>query len=105
MTTRKTRNRRWKAIEYAVAKYWGGLRASYKSYDIVHPRLNIEVKSREKPPTVWLERWLQQAEASNGKQPTKTWPMVQLHIIGQRHHEDIVLIRAKDLKELLNGVA
>jgi hypothetical protein len=100
MATRKTRNRRWKAIEYAVAKFWSGTRASYKAYDIVHPWLNIEVKSREKPPTVWMERWLQQAEASA---PTMTVPIVQMHIIGDRHVNDIVLIRAKDLREALNA--
>jgi hypothetical protein len=45
-----------------------------------------------------MERWLQQAEASARDYQT---PMVHLHIIGTRHHNDIVMLRAQDLHKLL----
>jgi len=84
-------------VELAVAKYWGAARAHFEAYDTTHPVLNIEVKCREKPPSVKLEQWLQQAEASCSDR----LPMVQYHIVGTPHDDDVVITRAKSFRELL----
>lgn len=104
MASRKTLNRRWKAVELAVAKFWGAKRAHFEAFDTTHPVLNIEVKCRERAPSVKLREWLQQAEDS-GPRTAAGWsakvPLVHLHIVGEQHDDDIIIMRATNLKYLL----
>ena len=94
----KTTRRRWKSAELKVAKFWGMVRAHFQAFDTMgHPLITVEVKSRVKPIRS-IELFMQQAiaEAPEGKTP-----VVQLHIKGTRFEEDLVILRACDLRQFI----
>lgn len=98
MSKRARVRRRWKAVERAVAKYWGMKRAHFERHDTHgHPIITVEVKSREKPPAT-VRKWMEQAIAET---PTGKVPVVQLHTIGEEYDNDIVFIRAADLRDII----
>lgn len=84
--------------ELAVAKYWGCRRAHFESNDLYgHPCFTFEVKSRQKP-IATIAKWMAQAiAAAKGA----TAGAVVLHVLGERHDDDIVMIRAADLRDLV----
>ena len=63
--------------------------------DIKHPWLAVEVKSRKQLPA-WLLQAMYQAvrNAPKGKLPLVIW-----HEKGQRHDNDLVMMRLKDFEE------
>jgi hypothetical protein len=91
----------WKAVERAVARRLGGRRVPVTGRggapDVEHERLAVEVKHRKELPR-WLKHAMVQAEAAarDGKVP-----VVVLHERGQRHADDLVVLRLGDLEELL----
>jgi hypothetical protein len=89
---------RGKRTELAVAKYWGCKRAHFESNDLHgHPCFTIEVKCR-KTPIATLRSWMHQA--INACEPGKA-PMVQFHTLGDQIGDDLVIMRAKDLRDLV----
>ena len=89
---------RGKRAELAVAKYWGCKRAHFESNDLHgHPCFTIEVKCR-KAPIITLRMWMHQAE--NACEGGKV-PMVQFHVLGDQHGDDLVIMKAKDLRDLV----
>jgi hypothetical protein len=91
----------WKAVERAVARRLGGRRVPVTGRggapDVEHERFAVEVKHRKELPA-WLKEAMAQAEAAarDGKVP-----VVVLHERGQRHADDLVVLRLGDLEELL----
>lgn len=89
---------RGKRTELAVAKYWGCKRAHFESNDLHgHPCFTIEVKCRQEP-IVSIRGWMHQAAQAceAGKAP-----MVQFHVLGDPISEDLVIMKAKDLRDLV----
>ncbi len=90
----------WKRTERAIAKRLNGKRlgaTGRHGADILTDWLSVEVKHRRKLPQ-WLKDALDQAASSaEGR-----LPIVILHERGQRHDEDIVLMRLEDLERLQN---
>jgi len=91
----------WKAVERAIASRLGGRRVPVTGRggapDVEHALLAVEVKHRKELPR-WLKHAMAQAEAAarDGKVP-----VVVLHERGQRHADDLVVLRLGDLEELL----
>jgi hypothetical protein len=88
----------WKRTERPVAAALGGQRVPVTGRargdvpDVAHEWLAVEVKHRRTLPA-WLWAALQQARSSahNGQ-----LPIVVLHEHGQRHADDMVLLRLAD---------
>jgi len=88
---------RGKRAEREIAKRLGGRRiGTLCAEDILHPVYSIECKSRI---AFAGERFLEQAERHCEKGKT---PLAIVHVQGQRHGNDIVLMRLKDF-EAHNG--
>lgn len=91
----------WKRTEREVARLLGGRRvpitgrARGDAPDVAHPWLSIEVKERSSLPR-WLLTALRQARAAarDGQ-----LPVVVLHQTGQRHNDDLVVLRLADFRE------
>lgn len=88
-------NQNWKNVERVIARRLGGQRvpitgrARGSAPDIAHPWLSIEVKSRRKLP-LWLLDAISQAEAAAGEGQL---PICIIHKVGQRHVDDIVILK------------
>ena len=96
MTT--TRQRRGSQHERATAAAFGGERiAGVGRRDVSCERWSIECKSRQKLP-LWLVGAMEQAERQ--RRPD-TVALVVLHALGERHDEDLVVLRRKEFVELV----
>jgi len=85
----------WKQVERAVARRLGGQRlgcTGLATPDVQSDWLTVEVKTRKRLPR-WLVEALAQAciAAEDGH-----LPLVVLHEVGQRHDDDLVLLRLAD---------
>jgi len=93
----------WKLTERMVAKFFGGKRVPItgrirgSAPDIQHDWLSLEVKHRQDGVPKWLADAMNQAEASN-LLGTKL-PMVVIHGKGERHEDNLCVIRASDFKD------
>ncbi len=90
---------RGKAAELAIAHFWRGKRNHFESEDIQHLILSIEVKARTAPPAM-IGKWFSQAKAAS---PDGKVPMLQLHEMGADYADDLCIMRASDLRDLLGG--
>ncbi|MEO5357717.1 MAG: hypothetical protein H7844_10520, partial [Nitrospirae bacterium YQR-1] len=93
LTPIKNRNR-GKTTERAIAKRISGdRRGVLGGEDISHPVFSVEVKSRQK---FVASEWMSQAirNAPEGKTP-----LVVVHVNGQRHDNDLVVIRMRDFED------
>lgn len=89
---------RGKRAELAIAKYWGMKRNHFERSDLTgHPIVEIECKSRQKR----IASVYGYMEQSVNACPDDKVPMVQVHILGDAHDNDLCIMRAKDLRELL----
>ncbi len=95
----------WKKTERRVAAIFGGKRIPITGRqrgdvpDVAHPWLSIEVKTRRALPA-WLREAMAQAVAA--AQPDQL-PVVVLHEVGDRHADDLVLLRLSDFKAWFGG--
>ena len=97
---RNRRNRnRGKRYEKVVAEFWGGKRVGILgSLDVDHTLFGIETKVRAKLPAT-IKSWYAQAVNNAGPRV----PLVQLHEFGTRFEEDLCIIKATDLREIVNA--
>jgi len=87
----------WKQTERAIAKRLNGQRigaSGRTGADVVNDWLAVEVKHRKRLPE-WLKAALEQAR--NGAD--ERLPIVVLHEAGQRHANDLVLLRLADFQD------
>ncbi|MEJ5225350.1 MAG: hypothetical protein WHV44_12910 [Anaerolineales bacterium] len=88
----------WKRTERTIAARLNGQRvpitgrARGSAPDIAHPWLSIEVKHRKRLP-LWLLEALDQARAAA---TDRQMPICILHQAGERHDNDLVLMRMSD---------
>jgi hypothetical protein len=97
-------NEAWKRTERAVAKRLGGKRVGNTgraTADVLTLWLAIEVKSKRKLPA-WLSAALGQARAAAGD---TRLGVVVLHQHGERHSDDIVLMRLADFEDWFGEIA
>lgn len=88
----------WKATERAISKRLAGQRVGNQGAatpDVVTPWCSIEVKHRKELPA-WLQDAMRQAVANARPE---TLPVVILHQCGQRHDNDLVMLRLRDFQE------
>lgn len=89
---------RGKRAELAIAKYWGMKRNHFERSDLTgHPIVEIECKSRQKR-IASVYKYMGQCVAAC---PEDKVPMVQLHILGDAHDDDLCFMRAKDLRDII----
>ncbi|MBF0488764.1 MAG: hypothetical protein HQK98_11460 [Nitrospirae bacterium] len=95
MTTNMNR-KRGKSAERAVAKRLDGKRIGIMGgQDVEHPLFSIEVKSRK---AFVAGDWMSQAVRNC---PDGKTPLVVVHVSGQRHNEDMVIMRMGDFEDFL----
>ena len=95
----KRNRRRGKKTEKAVAKIMGGKAiGALSGEDIFHPIVSIECKDRKK---FVGKKWLEQAQrnATNNKAP-----LVYIHITGERHINDMILMYCKDFQDFFGRI-
>ena len=89
---------RGKRAELAVAKYWGMKRNHFEPSDLMgHPIIEIECKSRQKRIRS-VYGYMVQAEIAA---PADKVAMVQLHTLGDHHSQDLCIMRAEDLRDII----
>lgn len=87
----------WKQTERAIAKRLNGRRlgaTGRATADVVNAWLGAEIKHRRRLPE-WLKVALDQARNGAGER----LPIVILHESGQRHDNDLVLMRLADFED------
>ena len=92
----------WKQTERAIAKRLNGQRMGVSgraTADVVNGWLAVEVKHRKRLPA-WLKAALEQARNGAGER----LPIVVLHEAGQRHTNDLVLLRLADFQDWFGEV-
>lgn len=92
----------WKKSERAVAKRLNGRRqgaVGRTGADVLNDWLAVEVKHRRRLPA-WLKDALTQARTGAGDR----LPIVVLHEAGQRHADDLVLVRLADFEDWFGEV-
>ena len=95
-------NTTWKQTERAVAGRLGGKRqgaVGRTGADVLTGWLSVEVKHRKRLPQ-WLKNALTQARTGAGDR----LPLVILHEAGQRHSDDLVLVRLADFQDWFGEV-
>lgn len=91
--SKKNRNR-GKALEKFVAKLFGGERLGLLgSEDVRLSHFSVECKERERLP-VSIKKWYAQATVHADERI----PMVYMHELNRPHGEDLIIIRANDIK-------
>jgi hypothetical protein len=93
----------WKQAERAIAKRLSGRRVGctgQATADVVSDWLSVEVKTRKRLPS-WIRAALGQANLDAGDK----LPLVILHEMGQRHDNDLVVLRLKDFEDWFGKVA
>ena len=89
----------WKRTERAIARRLNGKRlgaTGMATPDVVTERLAVEVKHRRELPE-WLKGALAQAVNNAGDR----LPLVVLHEAGQRHADDLVVMRLADFEQTI----
>ena len=95
----KRNRRRGKKTEKEVAKIMGGKAiGALSGEDIFHPLVSIEVKDRK---AFVGKKWLEQAERNS---PYNKPGMVYIHLTGERHINDMVLLYAKDFIDFFGEI-
>jgi len=92
----------WKQTERAVARRLNGRRqgaTGRTGADVVSDWLSVEVKHRKRLPE-WLKTALDQARTGAGERLA----LAILHEAGQRHSDDLVLMRLADFQEWFGEV-
>jgi len=90
----KKGRRRGKTLEKYVAKMFGGERLGLlNKEDVRLEHFSCECKERERLP-VSIKKWYAQATKHAGERI----PMVYMHELNRPHGEDLVIIRAEDIK-------
>jgi len=92
------RTKTWKATERHVAKAFGGQRVGNRgtnTEDVSHGWLSVECKHRKEIPS-WLKLAMWQARTNAAADKL---PVVILHESGQRHTDNLVVIRMADFQE------
>lgn len=92
----------WKQTERAIAKRLNGKRIGVTgkaTADVVSDWLSVEVKHRKRLPQ-WLKDALMQAGTGAGDR----LPLVILHESGQRHADDLVILRLADFQDWFGEV-
>ena len=89
----------WKRHELVLAKRLGGVRAGPTGKtgpDVLHPMFSIEAKERKRPLPKEIRDAMAQsvAAARPGQLPIVVW-----HVLGQRHDEDMVMMRLRDFEQ------
>lgn len=98
------RTKTWKHTERHVAKALNGQRVGNRgtnTEDVSHEWLSIECKHRESLPS-WLKLAMWQAKTNACADKL---PVVVLHESGQRHADNLVIIRMADFQEWFGGNA
>jgi hypothetical protein len=96
----------WKRDERAIALRLGGTRvpvsgrARGETPDIAHALFAVECKTRKALPVLLKDAMLQAKAAVRGDQV----PVVVLHQTGQRHADDLVVLRLADFEALYGDV-
>lgn len=88
----------WKAAERAIAARLRGERTGNTggpSEDVAHDWLSIEVKTRKSLPA-WLADAMAQAVRNA---PAGRLPLLILHKAGDRHDNDLAVLRLSDFEE------
>ena len=96
-------DRPWKQSERAIARRLGGQRlgpTGRYGCDVTSAWLSVEVKTRKRLPA-WLLNALAQARAGCAE---RRLPIVILHQLGQRHDDDLALMRLADLESWLGAI-
>ena len=94
----KRNRKRGRATEKAAAKIMGGKAiGALSGEDIFHPLVSIEVKNRK---SFVGKKWLEQAQRNAIQKP----PLVYLHLTGERHLNDIILLYAKDFIDFFGDI-
>jgi hypothetical protein len=89
---------RGKSGELAIAKFWGMVRNHFEASDLRgHPILSIECKVRSNP-IMTLLRWMSQARMAA---PQGKVPIVHFHVLGDRRENDLIIMKAKDLRDIV----
>jgi len=97
-------SKNWKNVELSLARILGGERVPItgrgrgSAPDIEHESLSIEVKHRKSLPD-WIKDAMDQAEKSNSS--GKKLPIVILHEKHMKFDNSFVMVRLKDLKNLV----
>lgn len=97
-------SKNWKNVELSLARILGGQRVPItgrsrgSAPDIEHESLSIEVKHRKSLPD-WIKDAMDQAEKSNIS--GKKLPIVILHEKHMKFDNSFVMVRLKDLKNLV----
>ena len=95
-------NANWKRTERAIAARLNGRRqgaTGRRGPDVVTGWLSVEVKHRRRLPA-WLKDAQRQAQSGAGDR----LPLVILHECGQRHSDDLVLMRLGDFQDWFGEV-
>ena len=95
----------WKATERAIARHLGGVRTSHRNLgtgdaDVVVGAFTVEVKHRKSLP-MWLKEGVAQARRYARDDQL---PLLVLHQAGQRHDNDLVVLRLLDFREWFGEV-
>lgn len=99
MSVVDSNRKRGKRTEAAIAKRMDGKRVGlYGGQDIEHDTWSIEVKNRQK---CVVESFMNQAIRNCD---LFKMPMVIIHIHGQRHDKDLVVIRLRDWEEMYGSL-
>ena len=89
-----------RALQSEVAKNWNGKNTgTLGGEDVEHPIFSIECKHRNR--RTELQTFLEQAERHCP--PDKT-ALVVFHQKGQRHAQDLVVLRRKEFEELFGSL-
>jgi len=92
----------WKQVERTIARRLNGRRqgaTGRRGPDVLTAWLAVEVKHRKRLPA-WLKDAQRQARTAAGDR----LPLVILHEAGQRHSDDLVLIRLGDFQDWFGEV-
>ena len=92
----------WKEHERAIAHRLGGVRtgpSGREGPDISHPRYAIECKESRDPLPQWLRGAINQVVSCA---PKDKLPMVIFHVVGDKHDEDLVVIRLVDFERFID---
>lgn len=95
-------NNTWKHTERAIAKRLGGRRigaTGRATADVVSNSFSVEVKHRRRLPQ-WVKDAVEQARHGAGER----LPIVILHESGQRHADDLVVLKLSSFQEWFGEV-
>jgi hypothetical protein len=88
-----------RAYQSTIAKRMGGKSVgTIEGQDIEHPLFSIECKKRKAfVATNWMEQCISNA-------PEGKTPLLLVHVTGQRHKDDLAIMRLADFEDWLGKV-